>query len=169
MCTIITVTRGAIQRGFKCPDKLWQIPLVDMVRNNNTETVIVNRPPTEFLPERPPPIDAIHNVYELKTQPELVRYYHARQDSPQSQRGLEQSRTTTMHRGQVSQQMPSPSTTLTPRKQPRDTAGKHQAASATPKQQHLHWTTVTMFSALTTSRHHVRERRNAQFFIVSWT
>ena len=80
--TIITVTRGAIQRGFKCPDKLWQIPLVDMVRNNNTETVIVNCPPTEFLPERPPPIDAIHNVYELKTQPELVRYYHARQDSP---------------------------------------------------------------------------------------
>ena len=75
--TIITVTRGAILRGFKCPDKLWRIPLVDMVRNNNTETVIVNRPPTEFLPERPPPVDAIHNVYELKTQPELVRYYHA--------------------------------------------------------------------------------------------
>ena len=48
-----------------------------MVRNNNTDTVIVSRPPTEFLPERPPPIDAIHNVYELKTQPELVRYYHA--------------------------------------------------------------------------------------------
>jgi hypothetical protein len=48
-----------------------------MFRNNNTETVIVNQPPTEFLPERPPPIDAIHNVYELKTQPELVRYYHA--------------------------------------------------------------------------------------------
>jgi len=48
-----------------------------MVQNNNMETVIVNQPPTEFLPERPPPIDAIHNVYELKTQPELVRCYHA--------------------------------------------------------------------------------------------
>jgi hypothetical protein len=75
--TIITVTRGAILRGFKCPDKLWRIPLVDMVQNNNTETVIINRPPTEFLPERPLPTNAIHNVYKLKTQPELVRYYHA--------------------------------------------------------------------------------------------
>ena len=76
--TVITVTRGAILRGFKCPKSgLWRIPLVEMVRNNNTDTIIVNRPPTEFLPARPPPIDAIYNVYELKTQPELVRYYHA--------------------------------------------------------------------------------------------
>jgi len=48
-----------------------------MVRNNNTDTVIINRPPTEFLQARPPPSDAVHNVYELKTQPELVRYHHA--------------------------------------------------------------------------------------------
>jgi len=76
--TVIAITRGAILRGFKCPvSGLWQIPRVDMVRNNNMETVIVNRPPTEFLPESPPPIDTIHNVYELKTQPELVRYYHS--------------------------------------------------------------------------------------------
>ena len=94
-------------RGFKCPGSgLWRIPLVDMVRNNNTETVIVNQPLTEFLPERPPPIDAIHNVYELKTQPELVRY-------SQSQCGLKQSRTTNMHRGQVSQRMSLPGTIWT--------------------------------------------------------
>jgi hypothetical protein len=31
----------------------------------------------EFLPNRPPPDKAIHNVYKLKAQPELVRYYHA--------------------------------------------------------------------------------------------
>jgi hypothetical protein len=31
----------------------------------------------EFLHDRPPPSEAIHNVYELKTQPELVQYYHA--------------------------------------------------------------------------------------------
>ena len=37
----------------------------------------MNQPPTEFLPERPPRTDAIYNVYELKTQPELVRYYNA--------------------------------------------------------------------------------------------
>jgi hypothetical protein len=76
--TTITVTRGAILRRFKCPmTDMWRIPLVDLVRNNNTDTVIVNCPPSEFLPARPPPAEAIYNVYELKTQPELVRYYHA--------------------------------------------------------------------------------------------
>ena len=30
-----------------------------------------------FLPNRPLPNEAIHNVYKLRTQPELVRYYHA--------------------------------------------------------------------------------------------
>jgi hypothetical protein len=39
--------------------------------------VLVNKPPTEFLPDCPPAIEAIHNVYKLKTQPELVRYLHA--------------------------------------------------------------------------------------------
>jgi hypothetical protein len=47
-----------------------------VIRNNNTKTVIVNQPPTEFLPKHPPSMDAIYNVYELKMQPELVRYYH---------------------------------------------------------------------------------------------
>jgi hypothetical protein len=56
--------------------KLWSIPLVAMVRNNNTNTVIVNWPPSEFLPKHPPSTDTIHNVYELKSQPELICYYH---------------------------------------------------------------------------------------------
>ncbi len=76
--TIFTTSRGAILRGFCNPVlNLYQIPLVDMVRNNNTNTIIVNRPPTEYLPDRPPPSKAVYNVYELKTQPELVRYHHA--------------------------------------------------------------------------------------------
>jgi hypothetical protein len=76
--TIIAVTRGTILRGFKCPmTGMWHIPLVDLVRNNNTKTIIVNRPLSEFLPACPPPTKAIHNVYELKMQPKLVRYYHA--------------------------------------------------------------------------------------------
>jgi hypothetical protein len=76
--TIIMVTRGAILRGYRDPKStLWRIPLVNVVRNDNTDTIIVNKPPSEFLPTRPQPSDAIHNVYELKTQPELVRYYHA--------------------------------------------------------------------------------------------
>ncbi len=39
--------------------------------------MVINRPPTEFLPKRPPPAETIFNIYKLKTQPELVRYHHA--------------------------------------------------------------------------------------------
>jgi hypothetical protein len=53
-----------------------RIPPVPHVTNNNTETVLCNQLPTEFLPERPPPSDAIYNVCELKTQPKLFRYHH---------------------------------------------------------------------------------------------
>jgi len=76
--TIIAVMRGTILRSFKCPmTGMWRIPLVNLVQNNNTKMIIVNCPPLEFLPAGPPPTKAIHNVYELKTQPELVLYYHA--------------------------------------------------------------------------------------------
>jgi len=76
--TEIMVSRAAILRGWRCPDtKLWRIPLVKHVTNANTDTILCDRPPTEFLPERPPPTEAVANVYELKTQPELIRYYHA--------------------------------------------------------------------------------------------
>jgi hypothetical protein len=43
----------------------------------NTETILCRCLPMEFLPEQPPPIEASANIYKLKTQPELVRYYHA--------------------------------------------------------------------------------------------
>ena len=76
--TTLTVSKGAILRGwFDKRANLWRIPLIPVVLNNNTDTVLVNKPPTDFLPERTPVIEAIHNVYELKTQPELVRYLHA--------------------------------------------------------------------------------------------
>ncbi len=74
---MLKVSRAAILRGWL--DKkanLWRIPLVPIVLKNNTDTVLANKPPTEFLPNCPPPIKAIHNVYELKTQPELVQYLH---------------------------------------------------------------------------------------------
>jgi hypothetical protein len=76
--TVITVTKEAILRGWWDKDnKLWRIPFVDMVQNQNTDTIIVNWPPTEFLPNQPPPEEAIHNIFELKTTPKLVRYHHA--------------------------------------------------------------------------------------------
>ena len=76
--TTLIVSRGAILRGwFDKTANLWQIPLIPVVLNNNTDTVLVNKQPTEFLPGRTPVIEAISNVYELKTQPKLIRYLHA--------------------------------------------------------------------------------------------
>jgi hypothetical protein len=89
--TIIAVTRGAILCGFQCPmTGMWHIPLVNLVWNNNTKMVIVYRPPPKFLPApaRPPPTKVIHNVYELKTQPKLVHYYHAAAGFPTKPRWL---------------------------------------------------------------------------------
>ena len=79
----ITVTRGAILRGWRDEETgLWRIPVCPTIRshnvtNLNTQTILVKESPSELLPRRPPPIEAIANVFELKTQPELVRYYHA--------------------------------------------------------------------------------------------
>ena len=76
--TTLKVSKGAILRGwFEKTANLWQIPLIPVVLNNNTDTVLVNKQPTEFLPGRTPVIEAISNVYDLKTQPELIRYLHA--------------------------------------------------------------------------------------------
>ena len=76
--TTITVTKGAILRGWRDErTNLWRILLVRMVRNLNTDTALLTRPPSEFLLHRPNPTEAIHSVYELKTQPEIVRYLHA--------------------------------------------------------------------------------------------
>jgi hypothetical protein len=76
--TTYKVWQAAILRGwFDKTASLWQMPLIPVVLNSNTDTVLVNKPPTEFIPDCLPAIKAIHNVYELKTQPEFVRYLHA--------------------------------------------------------------------------------------------
>jgi len=76
--TKVTVLCAAILRGWRCKEtNLWRIPLVHHVSNNNTDTVLCDRPPTEFFPQRPPPTHAVFNVYKLKTQPELVHYHLA--------------------------------------------------------------------------------------------
>jgi len=77
--TVITFSHAAIIWGWREPgtNELFWIPLVPIVRNNNTETILIKQPPSEYQPARPPPQDAVFNVYELKTEPELVRYLHA--------------------------------------------------------------------------------------------
>jgi hypothetical protein len=71
--TKIVVTKQAIlRRWFNKDTNLWQIPLVPFILNNNIDMVLVSKLPTEFLYNRPPPTKAIHNIYKLKTQPELI-------------------------------------------------------------------------------------------------
>jgi hypothetical protein len=71
--TIITVSCSGILQGWKCKlTKLWRIPLTKIVKNENTNTVLCNQCLTDFLPDRPPPVEVINNVYKLKTQPKLV-------------------------------------------------------------------------------------------------
>jgi hypothetical protein len=68
--TIITITKGAILQGLQDKNSnLWRIPLVHMVWNLNTNTVLLNCPPNEFLLNQPDPVEAVHSVYKLKTQP----------------------------------------------------------------------------------------------------
>jgi hypothetical protein len=75
--TEVIITRDAIFRGwFDKTANLWRIPLLPLVQSTNTNTVLVKNPPTEFLPNCPPPYKAVHNVYELKTQPKLIWYLH---------------------------------------------------------------------------------------------
>ncbi len=78
----ITVTRGALLQGWRDGNRLWRILLLptvqqDNVKNVNTDTVLVDKPPTEFLANRPPPSEEVCNMYKLKTQPDLIWYYHA--------------------------------------------------------------------------------------------
>ena len=52
--------------------------MVLTVKNVNTDTVLLNKPPADFfIDNQPPPTDVILNAYELKTWPKLVRYYCA--------------------------------------------------------------------------------------------
>ena len=78
----ITTTRGAILRGWRVPSEgLWRFPLVKdaaKICNLNTETAILKHHPHAVLSSKPPPeVKGINSVYELKTKPELIRYYHA--------------------------------------------------------------------------------------------
>ena len=56
---------------------LWRVPPIPKVNNLNTDTVLVSKPLTEYLARRPLTAEAIHNMFELKSTVEVIRYYHA--------------------------------------------------------------------------------------------
>ena len=77
--TKVTGSRGSVLRGWRLKDEgLWMILLVTSVKNKNTETILLNQPPSSFLAtKKQPPTDKFLNAYDTKTRPELVCYYHA--------------------------------------------------------------------------------------------
>ena len=80
--TKITVSQAAVMEGWYVPsERLWMIPLAKGVRskrtNVNLETVATKESPMELLAATAPPVNHILSVYELKTRPEPVKYYHA--------------------------------------------------------------------------------------------
>jgi hypothetical protein len=73
--TKMITSRAAIMKGWHVPgENVWRFPLL----SNSGATFDSKRSPQELLRAQPPPLpDSVLNVYDLKTKPELVRYYHA--------------------------------------------------------------------------------------------
>ena len=77
--TKITVSRVAVLNGY-CHEgtQLWRIPLVGEATEEDIPVLETRSSPQDILRNAPPlPTEHIGNMYELKAQPELVRYYHA--------------------------------------------------------------------------------------------
>ena len=83
--TKIFVSKEAVLRGHRCKDGLYRIPLraidakalssperlEDIPKETYNDHTVLVRVPT------PKPKETIQSVYELRTQREMVRYYHA--------------------------------------------------------------------------------------------
>ena len=73
--TKITTSWAAVMKGWHITSKnVWRFPL----QQENGVSLESPRSPQELLRAHPPPLpDSVNNVYDLKTKPGLVRYYHA--------------------------------------------------------------------------------------------
>ena len=74
--TKITTSRAAIMKGWRVPEEgVWRFHLMP---STNSPTFDSQRSPQELLRTQPPPLqEKILNVYDVRTKPELTRYYHA--------------------------------------------------------------------------------------------
>jgi hypothetical protein len=61
----IELKTKALLQGWREPDSLWQVPLVDRVTDIATHTIALNRPA---------PSDAVNNVYELPSTEKVVLF-----------------------------------------------------------------------------------------------
>ena len=81
--TEVTTSRAAVLKGWRLPDEnLWRIPLLPQHNvsqpNADNPATTIKLSPQQVLQANPPPVpEHINSVYDLKTKPELIRYYHA--------------------------------------------------------------------------------------------
>ncbi len=96
--TKITVLAATILKGWQCPQaKLWRVPLVDKIRNKNTDTLLLNhlhkhdclnllyevesttttREHTNTIMLQTIGRESIHNMYKLPSIEPTIRYLHA--------------------------------------------------------------------------------------------
>lgn len=85
--TNIIISRAAVMKGWRVPgENLWRVPIVkenNQTTFDNSNTVLMQASPVELLQNCPPPKpETVANIYDLKTQPKLVRYYHTAADFP---------------------------------------------------------------------------------------
>ena len=101
--TVITVSEEAVIKGWRCPNAgLWRVPLIEKPINLNTDTLLLNHP-TKFqsknqlyhvqtterscehihtMMDQSNKKECIHNVYELPSIEQTVRYLHAAAGHP---------------------------------------------------------------------------------------
>ena len=84
--TRLIATRAAVINGWRDINTgMWRVDLLP--------TEPTNQPTTDL------PMEAIHNVYELTTQPELIRYYTQLRGTQPSQPGSKPSKINNSHHG----------------------------------------------------------------------
>jgi hypothetical protein len=67
--TTITISEKAVLKGYRDKQSgLWRIPLKENVANENTDTLLI---------QRPMPNEAISHVFELPSTEKTIAYYHA--------------------------------------------------------------------------------------------
>ena len=64
----IRVSKEAVLKGWRDESGLWRVPIKDKVENENTDTLIL---------QRPLPTEAALSVYDLPSTEKIVRYLHA--------------------------------------------------------------------------------------------
>ena len=64
----IRVKKEAVLKGWRDKSGLWRVPIKDEVKNENTDTLLLQRPAID---------EAVSNIYDLPSTEKVIRYLHA--------------------------------------------------------------------------------------------